>query len=53
MNYNEIYFNYHRSSYAEKLPGMLLSLVAINIFGMGSIIRVQFSGWQLFGGTYQ
>ena len=53
MNYNEIYFNYHRSSYAEKLPGMLLSQVAINIFRMGSIIRVQFSGWQLFGGTYQ
>ena len=32
---------------------MLLSQVAINIFRVGSIIRVQFSGWQLFGGTYQ
>ena len=32
---------------------MLLSYVAINIFRVGSIIRVQFSRWQLFGGTYQ
>ena len=40
MNYNEIYFNYHWSSYAEKLPGILLSQVAVNIFRMGSIIRV-------------
>ena len=47
------YFDFHRSSYAEKLPGILLSQVAINIFCVGSIIRVQFSGWQLFWGTYQ
>ena len=47
------YFDFHRSSYAEKLPGILLSQVAINIFRVGSIIRVQFSGWQLFGGIYQ
>ena len=52
--YNEILFlNYHRSSYADKLPEMLLSQMAINIFWVGPIIRVQFSGWQLFGGTQQ
>ena len=54
MIYNEILFlNYHRSSYADKLPEMLLSQMAINIFWVGPIIRVQFSGWQLFGGTQQ
>ena len=53
MNYNEIlFFDFHRSSYAETLPGIQLSQVAINIFWVGSIIRVQFSGWKLFGGTY-
>ena len=54
MNYNEIlFFDFHRSSYADTLPGIQLSQVAINIFWVGSIIRVQFSGWRLFGSTYQ
>ena len=54
MNYNEIlFFDFHRSSYVEKLPGIQLSQVAINIFWVGSIIQVQFSGWKLFGSTYQ
>ena len=52
INYNA-FINYHRRSYAEQLPGMLLSQVVINIFQVGSIIWVQFFEWQLFGGTYQ
>ena len=54
MNYNEIlFFDFHQSSYAETLPGIQLPQVAINIFWVGSIIRVQFSAWKLFGVTYQ
>ena len=57
-------FNYHRSDYAEQLPGMpvlggskpgekLSGDNYVKAIYLGYIIRGQFSGWQLFGGNYQ
>ena len=57
------FFDYHRSGCAAQVPGMPLYLVAqggklsvdnyLKAINLGSIIRMQFSGWHLFCGNYQ